>query len=78
MNRNVDSFGPGRATVHGIGLIKEIVGDRTGIKASGGVASLEDVVVRMRAGATVVAMRRILVEQLEALQWRPNANGGSR
>jgi deoxyribose-phosphate aldolase len=71
-------FGPGRATLHDIGLIKEAVGDRIGIKASGGVASIEDGVAMMRAGATVVAMRRFLVEQLESLQWRPNTHGGSR
>ena len=64
-------FGPGRATVHDIELIKETVGDRIGIKASGGVASIEDGVTLMRAGATVVAMRRFLVEQLEALGWKP-------
>jgi len=67
-------FGPGRATVHSIGLIKATVGDRVGIKASGGVASIEDGVALMRAGATVVAMRRYLVDQLKELestgQWR--------
>ena len=62
-------FGPGRATVHDIALIKETVGDRIGIKASGGVASLEDGVALMRAGATVVALRRCLVEQLEHMGW---------
>jgi deoxyribose-phosphate aldolase len=62
-------FGPGRATVHDISLIKETVGDRIGIKASGHVASLEDGVVLMRAGATVVALRRFLVDQLESLGW---------
>jgi deoxyribose-phosphate aldolase len=67
-------YGPGRATVHDIGLIKETVGDRIGIKASGGVASIEDGVAMMRAGATVVAMRRFLVEQLESLQWRPSTH----
>jgi deoxyribose-phosphate aldolase len=61
-------FGPGRATVHSIGLIKASVGDRVGIKASGGVASIEDGVAFMRAGATVVAMRRYLVDQLEELE----------
>jgi len=61
-------FGPGRATVHNIGLIKEVVGNRIGIKASGGVASIEDGVALMRAGATVVAMRRYLVDQLEGLE----------
>jgi deoxyribose-phosphate aldolase len=62
-------FGPGRATIHNISLIKETVGDRIGIKASGGVASLEDGVALMRAGATVVAMRRKLVDQLQGIDW---------
>jgi deoxyribose-phosphate aldolase len=61
-------FGPGRATVHAIGLIKSVVGNNLGIKASGGVASIEDGVVFMRAGATVVAMRRFLVEQLKEIE----------
>ncbi len=61
-------FGPGRATVHSIGLIKEVVGESIGIKASGGVASIEDGVALMRAGATVVAMRRYLVDQLKELE----------
>ncbi len=63
-------FGPGRATVHAIGLIKSVVGYKVGIKASGGVASIEDGVALMRAGATVVAMRKYLVEQLRG---RPNS-----
>ena len=62
-------FGPGRATVHNIGLIKEAVGDRIGIKASGGVASIEDGVAFMRAGATVVALRRQIFDQLRELHW---------
>jgi deoxyribose-phosphate aldolase len=62
-------FGPGRATVHDIGLIRETVGATLGIKASGGVASIEDGVALMRAGATVVAMRRFLIDQLEGLGW---------
>jgi deoxyribose-phosphate aldolase len=68
-------FGPGRATIHNIGLIKKTVGERIGIKASGGVASLEDGVALMRAGATVVALRRQLVEQLKALGW-PTTHSG--
>jgi deoxyribose-phosphate aldolase len=60
-------FGPGRATVHDIALIKETVGDRVGIKASGGVAAIEDGVAMMRAGASVVALRHVLVDQLENL-----------
>ena len=62
-------FGPGRATVHAIGLIREAAGDSIGIKASGGVASIEDGVAFMRAGATVVAMRHFLVDQLEHVGW---------
>ena len=61
-------FGPGRATLHDIVLFKQTVGDRIGIKASGGVTSIEDGVAFMRAGAGVVAMRRPLVDQLESLQ----------
>ncbi|GAK60466.1 probable deoxyribose-phosphate aldolase [Candidatus Vecturithrix granuli] len=60
-------FGPGRATIHNIALIKATVGEQIGIKASGGVASIEDGVALMRAGATVVAMRQYLVTQLKAL-----------
>jgi deoxyribose-phosphate aldolase len=62
-------FGPGRATIHDISLIKETVGNRIGIKASGHVASLEDGVTLMRAGASVVALRSFLVDQLESLGW---------
>jgi deoxyribose-phosphate aldolase len=60
-------FGPGRATIHDVLLLKQAVGDRIGVKASGGVASIEDGVTLMRAGATVVAMRKPLVDHLEAI-----------
>lgn len=63
-------FGPGRATVHDILLIKQAVGDRIGIKASGGVGSIEDGAAFMRAGASVVAMRKFLLEQLEAIGYK--------
>lgn len=62
-------FGPGRVTLHDVRLIREAVGERPGIKASGGVASIEDGVALMKAGANVVAMRRFLVRQLEKLNW---------
>ena len=64
-------FGPGRATIHDVMLIKKTVGDRIGIKASGGVVSIEDGIVLMRAGATVIAMRGLLLEQLEAIGFGP-------
>lgn len=63
-------FGPGRATIHIVSLIKETVGNQIGIKASGGVAGLEDGVALMRAGATVVAMRKMLIDQLQTIGWR--------
>lgn len=62
-------FGPGRATIHDIALIKKTVGDRIAVKASGGVASIEDAIAFMRAGATVVALRKHLVDQLQAIDW---------
>jgi len=67
-------FGPGRATLHDVSLIRRTVGAQPGIKASGGVASMEDGIAFMKAGANVVAMRRFLVEQLEKLAW-PKRNG---
>ena len=62
-------FGPGRATNHIIELIRETIGPDMGIKASGGVASLEDGISFMKAGATVVALRHNLVDQLEKMGW---------
>jgi deoxyribose-phosphate aldolase len=62
-------FGPGKVTMHDICVIRDTVGDQPGIKASGGVASIEDGAAFMRAGANIVAMRRFLVEQLEKLHW---------
>jgi len=60
-------FAPGKATLHDIMLFQRLVGDRLRIKASGGVASIEDGVAFMRAGASVVAMRGMLVDQLRAM-----------
>ena len=58
-------FGVGRATVHNITLIKETVGDKVGIKASGYVASVEDGIAFMRTGASIVAIRSNVIEQLK-------------
>lgn len=62
-------FLPGKLSLHDITLIRDTVGERPLIKASGGVASLEDGVACMRAGASVVAMRHRLIEQLQAIGW---------
>jgi deoxyribose-phosphate aldolase len=62
-------FGPGRVTVHDVALLRATVGKSMGIKASGHVASIEDGVTLMRAGANIVAMRKFLAEQLEHIGW---------
>jgi len=66
-------FGPGRATNGIIELIRETIGPDMGIKASGFVASLEDGISFMKAGATVVAFRRHLVERLDKIGWKKQA-----
>ncbi len=45
-------FGPGGATVEDVRLIRETVGSGTGIKAAGGVRTLEEVRKMVEAGAT--------------------------
>jgi len=63
-------FGPGRATNHIIELMREAVGPDMGIKATGLVPSIEDGISFMKAGATVVAFRGHLVEQLKKIGWK--------
>jgi deoxyribose-phosphate aldolase len=62
---------PGKFSLHDIALIRDTVGESPRIKASGGIASLEDGVACMRAGASVVAIRHRLIEQLELIGWKP-------
>jgi deoxyribose-phosphate aldolase len=45
-------YGPGGATVHDVLLMREAVGPRLGVKASGGIRSAEDVREMIAAGAT--------------------------
>jgi deoxyribose-phosphate aldolase len=45
-------FGPSGATAHDIALMREVVGPRMGVKASGGIRTLEDVQAMTAAGAT--------------------------
>jgi len=62
-------FGPGRATVHDIALLMGAFGDKVKIKASGGVASLEDATAFIEMGASRSAGRGHMVEQLITLGW---------
>jgi deoxyribose-phosphate aldolase len=45
-------FGPGGATVEDVALMRRCVGDEMGVKASGGVRTLEDAEKMIAAGAT--------------------------
>ena len=60
-------FGPGKATVHDVSLLKAAVGDRAKVKASGGVASLEDQWIFLECGADRVSARENILEQLQQL-----------
>ena len=60
-------FGPGKATVHDVSLMKAAVGDKAKVKASGGVASLEDQWVFLQCGAERVAARENILQQLQQL-----------
>jgi deoxyribose-phosphate aldolase len=45
-------FGPGGATVHDVALMRQAVGPEMGVKASGGIRTLEDLRNMLAAGAT--------------------------
>ena len=45
-------FGPAGATTHDIALMRSVVGPGMGVKASGGVRTLQDVQAMAAAGAT--------------------------
>jgi deoxyribose-phosphate aldolase len=45
-------FGPSGATAEDVRLIKSVVGTRIGVKAAGGIRTLEDVIKMLNAGAT--------------------------
>ena len=58
-------FGPGGATAEDVALMRAIVGSEIGVKAAGGVRSLEDLKRMVSAGATRIgasASVRILEE----------------
>lgn len=65
-------FGPGKACVHDILLLKSIAGDQLKVKASGGLASLEDQLDLLKLGAERVAGRGNILEQLEYIGVTPD------
>jgi len=60
-------FGPGKATMHDICLLQTRANGRLKVKASGGVLSLEDALGFKQAGASRIAGRLPITEQLESL-----------
>jgi deoxyribose-phosphate aldolase len=71
--KTCSGYNGGRATNHIIELIRETIGPEMGIKASGGITSIEDGVSIMKAGATIVAYRNFIVKQLEQIGWKKPA-----
>ena len=64
-------FGPGRATVHDIGLLLNAFGDKVKIKASGGIASRDDGAGFVAMGASRSAGRHNIIDQLEKMGYKP-------
>jgi deoxyribose-phosphate aldolase len=44
-------FSTGGATAHDVALMREVVGDRLGVKASGGIRTIDDAMTMIEAGA---------------------------
>jgi deoxyribose-phosphate aldolase len=63
-------FGPGGATAEDVRLLAEAVGGRIGVKASGGIRTLEDLQRMVAAGATRIGTSSgvRIVEELRAAQ----------
>ena len=47
-------FGPSGATVEAVKLMRAVVGDRAGVKASGGIRTFEQALAMMEAGADLI------------------------
>ena len=66
-------FGPGGASVEDVAFLREIVGPGFGVKASGGIRRLGDVVEMVRAGASRIGTSyatEILQEYLRIYPWK--------
>ncbi len=65
--------GPGGARAEDVRLLREAVGSACGVKASGGIRTLEDVVTMLEAGANRIgtsAAPSIMREYLSRYRWR--------
>jgi deoxyribose-phosphate aldolase len=63
-------FGPGGATAEDVRLMRAVVGDEIGVKAAGGVRSLEDLQKMVEAGATRIGASASvkILEQARSVQ----------
>jgi deoxyribose-phosphate aldolase len=72
-------FSTGGATVHDVALMRQVVGEEMGVKASGGIRTLEDLKTMAAAGATRIGASAS-VKIMEAAQGKapgvPAAKGG--
>lgn len=66
-------LGPGGARVEDVRLLREAVGNACGVKASGGIRTLADVLAMLEAGANRIgtsAASAIMQEYLAGYRWR--------
>jgi deoxyribose-phosphate aldolase len=66
-------FGPRGATAEDVAFLREVVGPGFGVKASGGIRRLDDVVAMVKAGASRIGTSsaiEILQEYLRLLPWK--------
>lgn len=67
-------FGGGGATVEDVALMRQVVGTRLGVKASGGIRDAEGALAMIRAGATRIGASAgvTIVQQLQDGSWHPS------
>ena len=65
--KTCSGFGPGKATMHDVALLVDAVNGRCEVKATGDVASLEDQLAFIELGATRVAGRGHILDQLRRI-----------
>jgi len=64
-------FGPGGATVEDVRLMRATVGDRMGVKAAGGISSLDQALAMIEAGANRIgASRSVKIIQEAEEAWK--------
>lgn len=67
-------FGGGGATIEDVALMRQVVGTRLGVKASGGIRDAAGALAMIRAGATRIGASAgaKIVQQLQDGSWQPS------